>query len=92
MGHLNLIYGDVLFPFLVIMTILWDWKRGFRGIVQQLLGALFVGAGVNAVVNVRITPFIMYIVLAFLFYWWALHRRTKAVVRKSKMEQMNLEA
>ena len=75
--------GDVVFPILVIGQLIWDWRRKtFRGVVQQVLGALCVGTILNAIVNSRgytlnrVEVIIaVYSVLALLFYWWAWRRR-----------------
>lgn len=75
--------GDILFPVLVIIHLLWDWKHGgFRGIVVQILGALCVGTLLNAIVNPRgydanhtATIIVIYGILTLLFYRWAWARR-----------------
>lgn len=75
--------GDILFPILIIFQVLWDRQhRGFRGITQQILGALCLGTILNAIVNPRHYSFnrvetiiFIYGILALIFYWWAWARR-----------------
>jgi hypothetical protein len=75
--------GDIVFPVLVIVQLMWDWlHRKFRGGVQQVLGALCVGTILNAIVNPRGYSIsrvefiiVLYGMLALLFYWWAWRSR-----------------
>lgn len=74
--------GDIVFPVLVIGQLMWNWKRKmFRGVVQQVLGALWVGTILNAIMNPRgyslnkVEIIIaVYGILAIVFYWWAWRR------------------
>lgn len=43
--------GEIVFPIIVVITILWDLKHGFGAIVLQILGALLIGTVLNAIVH-----------------------------------------
>lgn len=79
---MNLLYGEIFTPILILVTILWDWKqRNFRGIVLQSLCALCAGTVLNAIVNLRLHPnsaiktLILYLILMVGFYLWAAYNR-----------------
>jgi glycerol uptake facilitator-like aquaporin len=81
---MNLLYGEILTPILILAAVLFDWKQGnFRGIVQQCLGALCAGTLLNAIANLETHPassskaLLLYLALTIVFYYWAYHRRRK---------------
>lgn len=49
---MNVLYGEILTPILILVALLLDWKqRNFRGIVQQCLGALCAGSVLNSIAD-----------------------------------------
>lgn len=80
-GEMNLRIGEIVFPLLVFLTIMWDIKRGFRGFVFQLLGALCVGTVLNFMAHPHLSPgkkligILLWSLLTIACYSWVSHVR-----------------